>query len=198
MGRWQEESLTSCCGNRVHHATLIKKPAQLDVIRKKHPVCGFYFQRERESWNICPIFQISRALPEGLVSVLPDWVCWYNWWTLDACDIKESSVVPCCTEEHSEHQSPETARDYKLLKKKPANLSNREVTPTSPEGHIPKQGLKGSRNLLPGWLMKVFPCMMPFHKDWERWLILQMHKLQQYNNKAHKEIRKHGPTEGMK
>lgn len=135
-----------------------------------------------------------RALHEGLLSVLLDSVCWWNWQTLDAWEsprVKESSVAPCCTKEHSEQQSPETARDYKLLKKKPANFSNRELHPQA------QKGLKSSRNLLPRWLMKIFPCMMLYHQDWERWLIFQMHKLQ-HNNKVHKEIRKHGPIEGMK
>lgn len=62
VGRRQEESLVSCCSNRVLHTMFIQKLAQLDVIRRKHPVCGFYFGREREASNVCLIFQIFKDI----------------------------------------------------------------------------------------------------------------------------------------
>lgn len=102
VGRRQEESSVSCCSNRVLHTILIQKPAHLDVIRGKHPGCGFYFGRERENSNVCLTFQIFRGLIEGFISVSPQSVdrtskCWMP----GSHPEQESSVVPCSPREHS-------------------------------------------------------------------------------------------------
>lgn len=136
----------SCCSNRALQTTLIPKPAQLDVIRRKHPVCGFYLGKEREDSNICLTFQIFRGLFEGFISVSPPVLielAYVGW--LGVTENKRAQWFLVAPENiHNKRESLKTERDYEVLKKKIGN-----ITPTSPEGYIPIKGLKDSRNLLP-------------------------------------------------
>lgn len=84
----------------------------------------------------------------------------------------------------------EGARDYELLKKKLANLSNWQITHTSLESHICPKAFRGPTvyNWADWWRSSP---VWSSPQRLEEVAIFQMHKSQQKNQKAHKETEKH-------
>lgn len=80
---------------------------------------------------------------------------WHNldaWWLMR----RESRAACCCRPENLQchRQTPERARDYKLLKKKLASLSNWEIGHTHSEKLYPSpKSFRGTQYLQLGWFI---------------------------------------------
>lgn len=85
-------------------------------------------------------------------------------------------------------QTPVKGKDYMLLKKKPASLCKWKITCISPDRfHFPQKVSDALRisSQIDWWRS---PYTKPVHKEWERLLFFQIHRIQEKkNHKAHKE-----------
>lgn len=152
---------------------------QLGVIRRKHQDPNFSPGREKEEWNVHPMFWLFWGLPKGQLSVSNDSVLMGNQHSLEAWAPQRSrkSSVACCNNRELvvKQRDTEKARYYKLLKEKPAYSLHTQVQRRC----ILWKPLRDASNLKLSWLVKVFPCTKSDHKDQEKQLFFQRHKTQQ-------------------
>lgn len=165
------------------------------AIRRKHSAHSFSLGREREKWNVCLTFQLFGKLPKGLSSVSLNSEGWLNQHSLDAWGLwrTKKNLESCCNTRKLAVPLTNT-RGSKRLQQDPDKETSKplltgKLCADAQRRCISRKGLRGFQTPYLSWLVRALPCMKPIHKDWEWWLLFQMHKLQQ-KLKAHEKNRK--------
>lgn len=163
-------------GTKSHFISTPKAIPQSSTISRKHPVHSFSLKGKKRLEHVSniPTFQGGAAWSSGFVPLELDrpgadntlWTSWEPQGTSSAASAAPSDL-------QYSRQTPEGARDHKLLKR---NQKTWEITHTPREDT--SQRLDRPLESPTQMTGESFPFMKPDLKDCNRWLVFQMHKSQ--------------------